>query len=135
MAILAHHADLHEIGIQRRQRAIERAGKLRNGVARRRRHFLALGGIGQPGAHPHRQPPCVSDLLSAMRSIERSVDLGKVPHMRAVQDSSTELDRLDRILTTMARERATDEDDRREAIDQAKLTQRIHDVDVGLAVR
>src|SRR5437764_341412 len=69
-----------------------------------------------------------------MRGIERGVDLSKVPDMRPMQDCGSKLDRLDGILAAMARERAADEDDRSEPIDQAKLPQRIDDINVGVTV-
>src|SRR5215470_17378979 len=134
MAVLADHTDLHEIGIERRQRAIKCTGKLRYCFARRRHHLHALGRIGQPRAYPHRQPAAVADLLSAMRGIERGVDLSEIPDMRPMQDRGSELDRLDWILTAMGRERAADEDDRRQPVDKAELTKRIDHVNIGLAI-
>src|SRR5262249_4269003 len=72
----------------------------------------------------------VGYLLGAMRGVERRVDFGEVPDIRSVQDGGAELDRLDRILAAMARKRAADEDDGSEPVDEAKLPQRVDDIDV-----
>ena len=70
-----------------------------------------------------------------MRGIERGIDFGEVPHMRPVQDGGAELDRLDRVLPAMARQRTADEHDRRHPVHEPKLSQRIDDIDVVLGLR
>ena len=78
-----------------------RPGKRRHGFSRCGRHGHALGCIGQPGADPHRESAGVVDLLGPVRGVERRIDLGEVPHVRAVQNGGAELDRLNRVLTAM----------------------------------
>ena len=55
--------------------------------------------------------------------------------MRAVQDRGAELGGLDRVLSAMPHQRAADEHDRREAVDQAEFAHRVGDIDVGARVR
>ena len=40
----------------------------------------------------------ITDQFSAMDAVERVIDLGEIPHMRAVQDGGAEFGGLDRIL-------------------------------------
>ena len=49
-----------------------------------------------------------------------------------MQDGDAELGRLDRILPAMADQRAADEHDRREPIDQTEFAHRVGDIDVGV---
>ena len=51
--------------------------------------------------------------------------------MRPVQDGGAELGGLDRVLPAVLDQRAADEDDRREAVDQAELAHGVGHVDVG----
>ena len=74
-------------------------------------------------------------MLGAARGVERRIDLGEIPDMRAVQDGGAELGGLDRILPAMLDQRAADEHDRRQPIDQAELADRVGDIDLGVAVR
>ena len=98
-------------------------------------HRRALGGVGEPGADPDRELADVGDLLGPARGVEGGIDFREIPDMRPVQDGGAELDRLDRILAAVARQRAADEDDRRQPIDQAELAQRVDDVDVVRGLR
>ena len=82
-----------------------------------------------------RQLAGVGDQLGAVRGVERRIDFGEIPDMRPMQDGGAELDRLDRILPAVARQRAAHEHDRREPVDQAELAERVGDIDVGVAVR
>src|SRR5712671_4193405 len=50
-------------------------------------------------------------------------------------DRGAQLDRLDRILAAMTGERSADEYDRREAVDQTELAQRVGDIDVRVCPR
>ena len=92
-------------------------------------------GIGEPVAKPDRQRLLVGDEFGAMRGVERRVDFGEIPDMRAMQDGGAEPDRLDRILAAMARERAAHEHDRREPVDQAEFAERVGDIDVDIRHR
>src|SRR5690242_9211011 len=55
--------------------------------------------------------------------------------MRPVQNRSAELDRLDRVLSAVARQRSADEYDRRQPIHQTELTERVDDVDIVMRLR
>ena len=70
-------------------------------------------------------------LARAARAVERLIDVGEIEHMRAVDDRGAELDRLDRILPAVLDQRAAHEHDRRKAIEQAELAERVGDIDVG----
>ena len=94
MAASALQPDLHEIGIERGERALERAAEPLDGLARRAGDRGALLGVGQQRADAHRQPADVADQLGAARGVERLVELGEIPDMRPVQHGGAELDRL-----------------------------------------
>ena len=51
-----------------------------------------------------------------------------------MEDGGAELRRLDRVLAAMRHERAADEDERREPVEQAELADRVGDVELGRAV-
>src|SRR5262245_19040611 len=101
---------LHQIRVERRQRSIERS-------AERLDHRVP--GVGDPRAGIGiAEPRCemgdkavgTGDRLRAVRVVERSVDLRKVPDVRAMQNCGTELCGFDRVLSAMLDERAADKD-------------------------
>src|SRR5262249_34880134 len=78
---------LHQVGVERCQRSIERAAE---------RLYHAMSGIGDPRtgigiAEPRSEmrdkTVGAGNRLRAVRVVERSVDFRKIPDMRAVQDS------------------------------------------------
>src|SRR5262249_58721401 len=69
------------------------------------------------------------------RLTARGVFSRKVPPFRAVQNRRAQLDRLDRILAAVTGERAADEYDRGESVDQTELAQRVGDIDVRVCPR
>ena len=56
---------------------------------------------------------------------------GAIAHVGAVQDGAIQQRRLDRVMAALLRQRAADEGDAGQAIEQAELAQRIGEVDVG----
>ena len=67
-----------------------------------------------------------------LAAVERLVDLGEIPNMRAMQHGGAEPDRLDRVLAAMAGQRAAHEHDRREPVDQAEFAERVGDIDIDI---
>ncbi len=76
---------LHQIGIERGERAFERAGELFHGLRGGIGDSGARCRIGKPGAQTRRQSLFVGDQFRAMRFVERRVDFGKIPNMRTMQ--------------------------------------------------
>ncbi len=76
----------------------------------------------------------VGDRLGAMRLVERRVDFGEIPDMRAMQDGGAELGGFDRILPAVPDQRAADENDRRQAIDETEFADGVGDINVGRRV-
>ena len=130
--LAALQPELHQIGLERRERALERAAEPLDGLARRTGDRRALLGVGEPARRCAPRAGRRRDQLGAARGVERVVDLGEIPDMRAMQDGGAELDRLDRILPAVAHQRAAHEHDRREPIDQPELAERVGDIDVVL---
>ena len=64
--------------------------------------------------------------------VERVVDVGEVVDVRTVDDGGAEADRLDRVLAAMRHQRAADEGDRGDAVEQPELAERVGDVDLDL---
>jgi len=86
---LAHaplQTELHQIGVERRNGALERAGQRLHGPKSGLRHVFSRLGILEPGADPHRQLAGVRNHLGAASGVERRIDLGEIPDMRAVND-------------------------------------------------
>src|SRR5260370_29241406 len=104
--VAAFETNLHEIGLERGKGALERAAQGRDGGARGGRDRRARARILEPGAQAHRELAYVGDLLGTVRLVQRGIDFSEVPDMRAVQDRSAELDRLNRIPAAMACARA-----------------------------
>ncbi len=127
-------AKLHQIGVERLQGAFERAAERLDRRARGLGDAGAHVRLRQHGAESGGELARVGDQFGAMRVVERRVDIGKIPDMRAVQDGGAELGGLDRILPAMPDQRAADKNDRRQAIDQAELADRVGDIDVGRGV-
>ena len=93
---------------------------------------LRAVGLTSQVAKTVRERVLVGDELGAARGIERLVNLREIPDMRAMDDGGAEPDRLDRVLTAAAGERAAHEHDRRKPIDQAELAERVGDKDVDI---
>src|SRR5207342_3620347 len=112
---------LHQIGIERRQRSIERAAKRLDHRMSGIGNPCAGIGIAQPGGEMRDKAVGAGDRLRAVRVVKRSVDLRKVPDVRAVQNCGAELGGLDRVLAAMLDERAADKDSGCHAIEEAEL--------------
>ncbi len=81
-----------------------------------------------------------SDVLSLIgkrtaRAVELGKDVGEVVNVGAVQDGGAELCRLDRVLSAVRHERAAHQDERRKAVEQPNLADRIRHVDIARPVR
>src|SRR5207247_5638489 len=130
MGLAVFETNLHEIGFERGERALEPAAELGHGLARGGDRCRASAPVLEPGADARRERLHVAHLFGAVRLVERGIDFREVPYVRAVQDRRAQLDRLDRILDAMTGERAADEYDRREAVVQTENDQRIGTLDV-----
>ena len=64
--------------------------------------------------------------------IESGIDVGEVVDVRPVQHGGIEARRLDRVLTAVGDQRAAEEGDRRQAIEQAEFAERVGEIDVDL---
>ena len=82
---------LHQIRIEGGECVLERAAELSNchngcighGFARRR--------LGEPAGEARRQGFLIGDAFGAVRGIERGIDLGEVPDVRAMNDRGASL--------------------------------------------
>ena len=70
MAVPALHVDLHQVGIERGQRAFKRPAKRCDGFLRGRGNARALGRIAEPRSDTHRELAGVGNLLGAVGSID-----------------------------------------------------------------
>src|SRR5947208_681231 len=120
MAILAS-ADVDQIRVERGERALERAAKLRNGPAPRLSDRTPFGRIDEQGPDAHRKLAGIADRLGPMRDVERGVDFGEIPDVRTVQNGGPELDGLDRVVPPDFCQRTAGEHDRGEPIDQPEF--------------
>src|SRR6187200_1005205 len=125
---------LHQIGVERRQRSIERAAK------RLDHRMSSIGdpcagvGVAQPRGKMRDKAVGAGNWLGTVRVVKRSVNFRKVPDMGAVQNCGAELGGLDRILSAMLDERAADEDSGCHAIKEAELADSVGDIDICIAV-
>src|SRR5919197_6133560 len=127
--------NLPEIRLERGERAFEPAAERGNARVRGGNHRCTRIRVLEPSRRPQRQSLDVAHLFGAARRVERRIDFCEIPNIRPMQNRRAELDRLDRILTAMARQRSTNEYDRGEPIDETELAQRVGDVDLGVAAR
>ena len=129
--------ELHQIGIERRERAVERAGQRLHRLERRSAATCSRAlGILEPGADAHRQLAGVGHQLGAAGGVERRIDLARNSRRaaRAGWRRRAWPPRSD-----SARRGATSEPPMNTIgampIDQAELAERVGDVDLGVAVR
>src|SRR4051812_30353408 len=85
-----------EIGLKRRQRAFQRASQALDRAASALGHSMALLIVAKPAADAGRELARVIDFRGAAGAVEGRIDVGKIPHMRTMQDSRAQLNRLDR---------------------------------------
>src|SRR5689334_25012878 len=71
----------------------------------------------------------------AVNFVERRIDFREVPDMWAMQDCRAEFGGLDRVLTAVLDQRASDKYRRCHTINQAKLTDRVGDINLGVALK
>src|SRR5258708_33231375 len=113
MGLAVFETNLHEIGFERGERALEPAAELGHGLTRGGDRCRASAPVLEPGAGARRERLHVPHLFGAVRLVERGVDFREVPHVRAVQDRRAQLDRLDRTFAAMTAELSADEYARR----------------------
>src|SRR5262249_36897200 len=135
MGLAVFETNLHEIGFERGERALEPAAELGHGLARGGDRCRAPASILEPGTRARRERLPAAPLSGAVRLGERGVVFGKFPPIGAVQNRRAKLDRLDGILAAVTGERAADEYDRGESVDQTELAQRVGDIDVRVCPR
>ena len=91
MAVPLAQLELHQIRVERREGAIERAAQiLHHPVACVGDTSTGIG-VGKPGGKVRRQAIGVVNQLGAMRAVERAVYLGEIPDMRSVQNCARSL--------------------------------------------
>src|SRR5262249_57415553 len=95
----------HEMRLERGKRAFEAAAERSNARTRGGNHCRARGRVLEPSAGAQHETLGVVYFFGAVRGVERGVDLGEIPHVRAMQNCRAKLDRFDRILPAMARQR------------------------------
>ena len=94
---------LHQIGIERRQRSIEPAAeRLDHGMSGIGDPCAGVG-IVEPRGEMRDKAVGAGNRLRAVRVVERSVDFRKVPHVRTVENRGAKLGGLDRVLSAMCR--------------------------------
>src|SRR5574338_1392453 len=82
---------LHQVRVERRQRSIERAAeRLDHGMSGIGNPCAGVG-IAEPRGEMRDEAVGAGNWLRAVRVVERSVDLRKVPDVRAVQNCGAEL--------------------------------------------
>ena len=113
------------------QGALERAAQEFHGPARGLGDADALFGLRQQHGETGGELAGIRDRLSALRKVERGVDFREIPDMGPVQNGGAELGGFDRILPAMFDQLAADENDRRQAIDEAEFTHGVGDINVG----
>src|SRR5215208_2647848 len=121
---------LHEIGFERLQAALQRAAQHVDGAASSRGYHGALLVVGKPAGDASRELCRVVHLFGPARAVERRIDVGEIPYMRTMHDGGAKLYRLDRVLPAMLNQRSAHEHYRRHAIDQTKLPHGIGHIDV-----
>ena len=120
-----------EIGGERRPRRGKRPGERPERGLRRPHAPGAPRFVGEePRDFVGERGGIVDRLRRVGHRVERRVDVGEVVDMRAVEHRGAEADRLDRVLSAMLDQRAADEGDRRDPVEQPELAEGIGDVDL-----
>src|SRR4029077_17158678 len=86
----ALEAQLHQIGVERRDGVLKPATQHGDDLASGRCAALTAGCILQPRSDPDRQLAHVGHLLGAVDLVQGVIDLGEVPNVRTVQNGRPE---------------------------------------------
>src|SRR5262249_12444953 len=81
---------LHQIRVERRQRALQRAAQVLHNAICRRNHAGTRVGVVQPCRQMRNEPVHAFYPFCAVNVVERGIDFREVPDMRTVQDRRTQ---------------------------------------------
>src|SRR5262249_26443373 len=122
MGLAVFETNLHEIGFKRGERALEPATERGHGLARGGDPRRAGGASAVPAGAARRRAPSRSSLSPRPMHLGGGGKFpGKSQSLGAAKPPRPQFDRLDGFLPAMTGERAADENDRREPVDQTEL--------------
>ena len=122
---------MQQIGLERRERALQRAAELTDHAPGRGEQGLARPGIVKQFPDLLYQHFLRIRPSRAAGGIEGFIDVGKIEDVGTVDDRRAELDRLDRILSAMLDQRSAHEHDRRQPVEQSQFAHGVGDIDIG----
>ena len=123
---------LHEIGIERRERTIQRSAQILYHVMCCRDDPGTRIRVAQPCGQVSNKAVHAFNPLGTVDVVERGINLREIPDMWTVQNRCAQLGGLDGILTAVSDQRATDKHHWRQTIDKAKLANSVGDIDFCL---
>ena len=124
-----------QIGLERLQRYFERAAQRADGRGGAALHLFGFFRIFEKLLERGRKLLRAGNEAAAFVALQNRVGLGKIEGMRAAQDARAELDGFDWVLPAMLDERAANEGQRRELIEQPQLADGVGEVELRIRAK